>query len=115
MLFDILNDIQTTKKCNLNTDEYSPYMIARWMSFYSDDVAKTINETINRYGALLEREEHYKAMAMLTPKTKYSKKISYIKKAQVKAQKDDLHIVAKNLQMSKKELQQILDFQQSLQ
>jgi hypothetical protein len=114
-IFDYLNDIQTTKRCDLPVDDYNNFMVARWMSFYSDKVAVKINESLNFNGDL-DKDMHYKMMACCVPKTKYPKKTSYIKKLQTKANKkqEDLSVLASNLEISQKELQALVEFKQSL-
>jgi len=113
-IFDYLNDIQTTKKCNLPVDDYNNFMVARWMSFYSEKVAIKINESVN-YNASLEKDMHYKLLSCCEPTIKYAKKISYIKKKQTKnAEKENLSVLASNLEMSQKELQELVEFRQLL-
>ena len=84
--FDYLKDIFVTKKGNLPLDNYTPFMINRWLSFVNPAVAETINQFNNQ--TLLENKEmHYKMMLTLFPKMSYAPRINYIKKLRKKYKK----------------------------
>lgn len=60
--------------------EFSPYMTTRYLSFYSKDLLKYANDTINVYGNLFDTdEETFKFYKNVIPKLK-RKKINYISK-----------------------------------
>ena len=111
-IFDYLADIQTTKSCNLPLDQYSPYMAARWLSFHSTTLAVKLNNNTNVFGAVLDKEQHYKLLSVLTPKVKYAKRISYIKKTSKKEEEEKYQILASNLEISQRELKEMLEFKQ---
>ena len=113
-IFDYLNDIQTNKNRNLPTDDYIPFMVTRWVSFYSNDVAKKINDTLNVSNPNLEKEQHYAMLCSIVPKTQRPKHIKYIKKTTNKKEHKDLDVLAYNMQISKKELEQLIEFKEKL-
>lgn len=113
-IFDYLNDIQTSKSRSLPTDEYIPYMVSRWLSFYSKDVAIKINETLNVSNINLEKDQHYAFLCSIVPKSQKPKHIKYIKKAVNKKEHKDLDALAYNMQISKKELSQLIEFKENL-
>jgi hypothetical protein len=114
-IFDHLNNIQTIKEGKIHYESYTPYMINRWMSHYSDNLAIKINSTVNTFGVCFNKEEHYKLMCTITPKTKYSKRLNYIKKAAKKDnEKEDIKTLASNLQISQRELKEMLEFKRNI-
>lgn len=113
-IFEYLADIQVTKSCVLPVDEYSSYMIARWMSFYSPTAAQNINKSVNILNTNLDKTHHYKLMSLITPKTKHVKRINYIKKSAINKKEDDKTATfAKNLELSQRELQTLLEFKET--
>lgn len=62
-------------------DEFVPYMITRYFSFYDDGkYIDYINSTINKYNGIFKSvEDEYKFYENVIPKLK-KKKINYIKK-----------------------------------
>ena len=108
-IFDYLNDIQTNKNRDLPVDEYIPYMVSRWVSFYSKDVATKINETVNVSNPNLEKEQHYALMCSIVPKTQRPKHLKYIKKTSNKSEVKDIDVLAYNMQLSKKEVEQLIE------
>ena len=62
-------------------EEFVPYMVTRYFSFYDDGkYIDYINSTINKYyGIFKSTEEEYKFYENIIPKLK-KKKINYIKK-----------------------------------
>lgn len=113
MIFDFLNDIQTNKSRNIPTDNYIPYMVSRWLSFYSKDVVKKINETVNVSNPHLEKEQHYALMCTIVPKTQKPKHLKYIKKTTSKNEIKDLDVLAYNMQLSRKEVQQLIELKKT--
>ena len=88
-IFDYLNSILFTKsKLELNCDDesqFSLFMINRWASFYSKDIANYINETSNMYiGVHTSKQDQCNFIQNIIPKLKF-KRLSYIKKTK----KDD--------------------------
>ena len=111
-IFNFIDSVLFTKK-KLNTinegeTQFNLYMLNRWGSMYSSDVAYIINETSNKYGKLFQtKEEQYQFVLNMFPKVK-KKRINYIKKIKEEPKKEDneLALIAKAMEMSKRELEQ---------
>jgi len=106
-IFDFLNCILYTKQkkslnCE-NSNTYSPFMINRWCSFYSNNINNIINLTTNKF-TNFTKEEHFKFLKNFLPKVPF-RKISYVKKkVQDDEQNPNLEMLAKNLEISKREI-----------
>lgn len=118
-IFTFINDILYKKKGDLLNDGESetlfvPYMMSRWTSMYSGSMAKLINQTFNRlWPAFDNKDMWYKAFVVVLPKSRF-KKIEYIKKnketKKVNPERKQLiEYLAKNMEMSKREIKEILD------
>ena len=115
-IFDFIKDILYTKKGNLledpdNEQQFSSFMICRWMSMYSPDMAKIVNLTYNKlYPVYKSKGEWYQSLLAVIPQSKF-KKINYCKKKQKEDIKDDdklkmkLKLLAKTYQMSIREVE----------
>jgi hypothetical protein len=111
-IFDYLKDILVTKKGDLVLDEYTPFLVNRWLSFINPTVAGTLNH-FNTKAFLENKELHYKTMLSLFPKTKTIPKITYLKK--VKEQKTESNeykdasenMLSYNLELSKREIRNL--------
>lgn len=96
-MFDILNDIMYNKTGQYLNDsatmeEFSPYMIQRWISMYSERTVDFLNSSINISYKVLDDVEVYKLLLTTLPKYKY-KRIAYIKsggKSGSDKQKDEI-------------------------
>lgn len=116
--FDILRNLFFTKQDTsslLDTEtqtQFTPFIINRWLSFYSREQCVFVNETINKYTGLFEDKSDLHSLYFnLIPKLKF-KKIGYIKKKKEDKEKiDDNHItvLSKNNNISKREIQQYID------
>ena len=112
-IFDYITDILVTKRGDLPLDQYTPYLVNRWLSFINPTVCEMINLNINSKVLLENKDLHYKTMLTLFPKIKYCPKINYIKKIKEdEEQKEDMKIsvLAQNLEISKREAKFILEF-----
>ena len=84
-IFTYINDILFAKKGNLlnNIDSesnYNSYMINRWVSMYSPNIAEIINHTTNRLFPIFEtKKDNYKFLLAVLPKCRF-RRIKYIKK-----------------------------------
>lgn len=93
-VFDILNCILYTKNkdCMSNIDdeaEFNTYMINRWISMYSPDLANFVNETTNKYSCIFStRKELFDFYVSIFPAVEF-KKINYIKKPSKEKNKGD--------------------------
>ena len=112
LLFSFIRDIVFCKKGDLldNPDaesEFQPYMMQRWLSMHSPELAKIINLTTNRLWSIYEtKQEWYKDFLTFIPKT-YNKKIKYIKKKKETVDKEEQELItflAKSKELSKREI-----------
>ena len=74
--------------------QFNLYMIDRWSSMYSPEIANFINETSNKYWSLFtEKVNQYNFIYNILPRLKY-KKIQYLKKTKKeKVKKEDEPII----------------------
>jgi hypothetical protein len=118
-IFDQLRDIITDKQNKLEEDceyekDFTPFMVQRWLSFYSTQFAQVINYSSNiLWRAIDEKQMWYKLFLGVIPKTKF-RSIKYIKKNKEKTsiRKIDKEIVtylAERFELSKKEVQAYLE------
>jgi hypothetical protein len=113
--FDILRTLLFVKKtaedlCSEGLQQFSPFMVNRWVSFYDKSKSIFINETFNKFASLFEdKNEMYKLYFNLIPQSKF-KKINYIKKKK-ESQEEDIRVsvIAKNNMLSKREVLQYID------
>lgn len=118
-IFDFLRSILFSKKrISINEDNktaYVPFLINRWGSFYSKELCNLINITTNRFSNFT-KEEHYLFLYNMLPKNKFLK-IDYIKKKGKEKENtkedDNILMLAKNLELSKREINQYILCQQS--
>jgi hypothetical protein len=111
-IFNFIDSLLFNKK-KLNTineeeTQFNLYMLNRWCSMYSSDVANIINQTSNTYGKLFQtKEEQYEFLLNMLPRVK-KKRINYIKKIKEEAKKEenDISILATNLELSEREIKE---------
>lgn len=89
IIFDFLSSVLTSKKhIELDTEcekEFNLYMMNRWLSMYSSDVAALVNSTTNKWWSAFDnKQEQYDFLFYLIAKSKF-KKINYIKKTAKKS------------------------------
>jgi len=114
-IFDFLNTIIFDKNNEITIEEndFNLYMVNRWLSMYSPDMANVINETSNKYGQTLAvKEDQFKFLLNMLPKQR-RKHISYIKKKKEDKQKkenevDFVTLIATKLEISKREVEDYL-------
>lgn len=122
-IFQIINFILFKRNNITDLDvesqsNFFPYLVNRWISFYSKAHAVFVNETLNKFNDLFEdKNELFKLYNNLTPKVKF-KKIEYVKKIKKdeKAKQDDdmIRLFARNNFLSKRELDMYVDLTNSL-
>lgn len=82
-MFNAINHILFEKKSEMTNElleEFSPYMITRYLSFYDKEFVNYANETTNKYSQIFETEEEkFKFFENIIPKLK-KKRIDYISK-----------------------------------
>ena len=89
---------------------FVPFMFNRWLSFYNNDMSVFTNETFNRFGTIFDdNQQAYRLYYYLIPRLKW-KKIKYIKKKKREAEdEENLELIAKNKNISKRELLQYVE------
>lgn len=109
-MFNVIEDILHNKKgdCIDNVDEehnINQYMINRWISMYSPNLAIIINNTTNwLYPVFETKSDYYKFLLKIIPKSK-KKYIKYIKKVKIEnSEDDDIECIARELELSKREI-----------
>jgi len=115
-IFNFIDSVLFNKK-KLNTinegeTQFNYYMVARWCSMYSPDISEILNQTTNVYGKTFStKQEQYEFLLNILPKVK-KKRISYLKKnKEEKIQENaDTKILAKNFELSEREIKQYVDF-----
>lgn len=116
-IFDQLKDITETKSGELLGDfdtlqNFSPYMINRWLSMYNPTMTHLINETTNQiYKGIENKEQWYKLYLTLIPKQK-SKYVKYIKKSKEKTSienKKEISQLASYYSMSEREIIDLIE------
>lgn len=115
MLFDYLSNILYDKQKELleEDNEFVPFLIQRWLSMHSGEVAYILNETTNRYwGAMGDKQDWYNMFITQLPKVKF-KKLQYIKKPKETNNKDEDTIkrLAENMELSQREVRLYLERQ----
>lgn len=116
--FQIQNKLFYSKKSRAEylDDEgeraFVPFLINRWLSFYSNDTINFINETLNKYAGLFEdKQKQYRLYYNLIPRFKY-KRVQYIKKKKKDADDEidetQLALIARNNNISVRELKSYL-------
>ena len=90
---------------------FVPYLFNRWLSFYDNNMCVFTNETLNKFSTIFDnKQESYKLYYYLIPRLKL-KKFSYIKKKKKEEEEVDLSSIAKNKNMSVRELKMYLNYE----
>ncbi len=88
---------------------FVPFLFNRWLSFYNNDMCVFTNETFNKFSTIFDdKQQAYRLYYYLIPRLKW-KKITYIKKKKKEAEEEDLELIAKNKNISKRELLQYVE------
>ena len=113
--FQVQNKLFYSKKDDagyLDTEgeqSFVPFLFNRWLSFYDNNMSVFVNETFNKLGNIFDnKQETYKLYYHLIPRLKW-KKISYIKKKKKEEQEVDLTSIAKNRNISVRELKMYIE------
>lgn len=109
-IFNYLSNILFTKKDKeLKTldqqSDYQPFLINRWCSMLNKQTCQIVNITTNTmYQVFENKSDHYKFLHYIIPRERF-KRINYIKKNKSeKQQDDDTKLIAKNMQLSTREI-----------
>jgi translation initiation factor 2 alpha subunit (eIF-2alpha) len=114
-IFNFIDSVLFNKK-KLNTinegeTEFNIYMVNRWCSMYSPDIAQIINQTSNQYKEVFTlKQDQYNFLFNILPKRK-KKKIEYIKKQKVENEKQDdlIPAISKKMELSQREIKEYID------
>jgi len=89
---------------------FVPFLFNRWLSFYNKDMSVFVNETLNKFSTIFDdKQQSYRLYYYLIPRLKW-KKITYIKKKKKEAaEEENLTLIAKNKNISKRELLQYVE------
>jgi 2-succinyl-5-enolpyruvyl-6-hydroxy-3-cyclohexene-1-carboxylate synthase len=113
--FEHISNIINKKESYLLTEgeEFVPYMIQRWISMISPEMAYVVNETSNSISpAMQSKQMWHDYFLTVIPKIGY-KKIEYIKKPK-SAPSKDVSELARKLEISFREAQEIIELDASL-
>ena len=116
--FQLQNKLFYSKKTNAEfldsegEQSFAPFMFNRWLSFYSKGMASITNETLNRFGSVFQdKQQQYRLYYYFIPRLKF-KRISYNKKSKKEeGEEDNLDIIARNKNISVRELKSYMDLQ----
>jgi hypothetical protein len=112
-IFDYISNILFTKKENCfstldDEKQFSPYLINRWLSMYGKSTV-TACDTANKYSQIFSnKSDCYKFMSAIFPKMS-QKKIEYIKKKKSEEENTELSLIAKNKELSTREVKYYID------
>ena len=89
---------------------FVPFLFNRWLSFYNNNMCVFTNETLNKFSTIFEnKQDAYKLYYNIIPRLKWQK-IRYIKKKKKEEESEiDLALIAKNKNISIRELKQYLN------
>ena len=116
-IFDYINNILFHKKdlpLSSEENQFSGYLANRWISMYSPGLATVVNCSTNwLYPIFQTNQEYYKFLLTIIPRTR-QKYIRYIKKVKLENPEEinkdeEIGILAKNLELSKREVKMYLD------
>lgn len=117
MLFDLIDKILHNKKqinTQLGDDIVHPYILNRWLSMYSPEIASVINNTGNwLYDVFDNHQQYYRFLQMFLPRVK-QKRIYYIKKSKTNTpaeEPDNIKLLAQRLELSKREIKSLLEYE----
>lgn len=119
--FQLQNKLFYSKKTNAEfldsegEQSFAPFMFNRWLSFYSKGMASITNETLNRFGSVFQdKQQQYRLYYYFIPRLKF-KRISYNKKSKKEeGEEDNLDIIARNKNISVRELKSYMDLQNTI-
>ena len=119
--FQLQNKLFYSKKDNAEDldaegeQAFVPFLFNRWLSFYNNDMCVFTNETFNKFSTIFDdKQQAYRLYYYLIPRLKW-KKITYIKKKKKEAEEEEnLQLIAKNKNISKRELLQYVELVKTL-
>jgi hypothetical protein len=112
-IFDYISNILFSKKENCfstldDEKQFSPYLINRWLSMYGKSTITACDLT-NKYSQVFSNKaDCYKFLSAVFPKVP-QKKIDYIKKKKSDEEDKELALLAKNKELSTREIKNYID------
>jgi hypothetical protein len=109
-IFDYIKFITTTKQKDVVLEQYVPFLTTRWLSFINPQIAEALN-IINKQILIENKDMHYKMLLTCFPKTKYTPRISYIKKVKQEEQEEDKKIkyIAEQRELGQREIKALME------
>jgi len=117
MLFNLIDNILTSKKSigdsNIDDDDVHPYIVNRWISMYSTQMAILINSTGNwLYSSFKDQPiRYFNFLRVFLPRVS-KKRIFYIKRTQDTKDEElnkKIVLLSKQLELSQREIRYMLD------
>lgn len=109
--FNVCEDILFTKDTTklLPGDEFSPYVVSRLISNHSPQYCNILNQTYNLYHSVLDRQGAVDFLRVIFPKSR-PKRLQWLGRSkQSEAYNVTVKTLANSLEISCKEMQQIVD------
>jgi hypothetical protein len=108
----VLFNKKKLNKINERETQFNLYMLNRWCSMYSPDLAQIINQTSNQFKEVLSlKQDQYDFCFNMFPKSK-KRKIEYIKKQKNDKKEEDVETkqLADCMELSQREIKQLIEF-----
>jgi len=103
-----LSPVRRKELDNEILEEFSPYMVSRYLTFYDKDFTEYVNDTVNTYGNVFKtKEDRFRFYEQIIPKVK-KRKVAYIKKPREEVMKDKMPMAIPEF-YSKREME-MLDY-----
>ena len=98
-IFDFLNSINDKKKIEINTKDFSPYMVSLWLSHASDciDVVNRLNPYIFNTSSKATYEYYFNAISKSKRFIKYTKKSKIDENKEMESFKELKHMSTKEI------------------
>jgi hypothetical protein len=85
-----LSPVRRKELDNEILEEFSPYMVSRYLTFYDKDFTEYANDTVNTYGNVFKtKEDQFRFYEQIIPKVK-KRRVVYIKKPREEVVKDKM-------------------------
>lgn len=121
MLFDLLDRVLHSKRdisCNIGDEPVHPFILNRWISMYSTQMATLINNTGNWMHTVFDNDhqKYFRFLQRFLPRVP-NRRIFYIKKNKQPNQPIDIEhdkrvdMLAHNLELSKKEIKCLIEYE----
>ncbi len=89
-------------------DDCSTWVINKGLSFHSPSLTQLINHTTNSYHDVLSPQDYVDFLNIIIPKTSF-RRIPWFKSDKSKKKSNNTQVISSNLEISNKELAEILE------